>query len=346
MLLILVFVALLWGLGAALKTPVRARMIMIGLLVVGVLAVHVILPHGHPLREALGGTPNDLLLLAILAAIALTYRAILERVRKRAKRTESEREPVKTGSFSEAELHRYARHIVLREVGGAGQKALKEASVLVIGAGGLGSPALQYLAAAGVGTIGIVDDDVVDSANLHRQVIHKDADLGVPKVFSAQAEMVAQNPFVSVKPYNRRLDEATAQELFAEYDVVLDGTDNFVTRYLVNAAAVATKTPLVSGALTQWEGQISVFDPAQDAPCYACVFPKAPDPSLAPPCSEAGVIGPLPGVIGTMMALEAVKLITDAGQVLRGEMLIYDGLYGETRKVRLARRPDCAVCGV
>ena len=137
-----------------------------------------------------------------------------------------------------------------------------------------------------------------------------------------------------------------AEELYAEYDLILDGSDNFETRYLVNAAAVATKTPLVSGALTQWEGQISVFDPAQDAPCYACVFPKAPDPSLAPPCSEAGVIGPLPGVIGTMMALEAVKLITDAGQVLRGEMLIYDGLYGETRKVRLARRPDCAVCGV
>lgn len=345
MLLVLVLAGALWGLGVVLKTPMRARLIMIGLLVVGVLAVHVILPFGHPLREALGGTANDLLLLIILGATVLGYRAILGRVRSKAKAVEAERVTETGGPFSEAELHRYARHIVLREVGGAGQKALKDASVLVIGAGGLGSPALQYLAAAGVGTIGVVDDDVVDSANLHRQVIHKDASIGMPKVFSAQAEMEAQNPFVTVKPYHRRLDAASAKELFAEYDVVLDGADNFDTRYLVNAAAVATGTPLVSGALTQWEGQISVFDLAGDAPCYACVFPQAPDPSLAPPCSEAGVIGPLPGVIGTMMALEAVKLVTDAGQALRGEMLIYDGLYGETRKMKLARRADCAVCG-
>ena len=320
-----------------------AQMAIAGIGLAFVLAVQLTLPAGNPLKQATGGSLTNWLILAAVAALIFGYSAILKRLRTRAEPDVPKAAPA--DALSAAELERYARHIVLREVGGAGQKALKDASVLVIGAGGLGSPALQYLAAAGVGTIGVVDDDVVDSANLHRQVIHKDASIGMPKVFSAQAEMEAQNPFVTVKPYHRRLDAASAKELFAEYDVVLDGTDNFDTRYLVNAAAVATGTPLVSGALTQWEGQISVFDAARDAPCYACVFPQAPDPSLAPPCSEAGVIGPLPGVIGTMMALEAVKLVTDAGQALRGEMLIYDGLYGETRKMKLARRADCAVCG-
>jgi molybdopterin/thiamine biosynthesis adenylyltransferase len=190
----------------------------------------------------------------------------------------------------------------------------------------------------------VVDDDTVSSANLHRQVIHKDASIGMPKVFSAQAELEAQNPFLTVRPYNRRLDADTAEKLFADYDIVLDGSDNFETRYLVNAAAVATGTPLVSGALTQWEGQLSVFDPARDGPCYRCVFPEAPDPELAPACAEAGVIGPLPGVLGAMMALEAVKLVTGAGQPLRGQMMIYDGLYGETRRIAVKRRLDCPAC--
>lgn len=346
MLLVFGLAALLWGLGAMMRTPIQARLLMVGLLYVGVLMLHVILPAGHPLRLATGGSPAFWLILGGAVAVILTYREGLKRLRSRAKVKEAESAPPPAkGAFREAELNRYARHIVLREVGGAGQKAMKQSSVLVIGAGGLGSPVLQYLAAAGIGTIGVVDDDVVDSANLHRQVIHKDASLGMPKVFSAQAEMESQNPFVTVKPYRRRLDTATAQELFAEYDIVLDGTDNFETRYLVNAAAVATGTPLISGALTQWEGQLSVFDPGNDAPCYACVFATAPDPALAPACAEAGVIGPLPGIVGTMMALEAIKLITGAGKSLRGEMLIYDGLYGETRRITVKRRTGCEVCG-
>ncbi len=346
MVMVLVMAGALWGVGWMMKTPVQARLVMIGLLFVGVLTLHVVLPFGHPLREATGGSAGPWLVVAGAITLVFGYRKVLELLRSKAQIKEAQDAPAaKPGTFSEAELNRYARHIVLREIGGAGQKAMKNASVLVIGAGGLGSPALQYLAAAGVGTIGVVDDDVVDSANLQRQVIHKDARIDMPKVFSAQSEMEAQNPFITVKPYHRRLDAKTAAALFEEYDVVMDGTDNFNTRYLVNAAAVATGTPLISGALTQWEGQLSVFHPANDAPCYQCIFPQAPDPSLAPPCSEAGVIGPLPGVIGTMMALEAVKLITGAGQSLLGDMLIYDGLYGETRKIKLRRRADCATCG-
>ncbi|MEP4197014.1 MAG: molybdopterin-synthase adenylyltransferase MoeB [Aliishimia sp.] len=345
MLLVFGLAAFLWGIGVIMGTPIRARMIMVGVLYVAVLGVHVVLPDGHPLRVSTGGSAMFWLMLGAVGFGIAGYRNVLARLRRKAQSKEAARAPQsKQGTFSEAELNRYARHIVLREVGGAGQKAMKHAKVLVVGAGGLGSPALQYLAAAGVGTIGLVDDDVVDSANLQRQVIHKDERVGMPKVFSAQAEMEAQNPFVTVRPYNRRLDVDSAAQLFAEYDVILDGTDNFETRYLVNAAAINTGKPLISGALTQWEGQISVFDPARDAPCYRCIFPQAPDPSLAPPCSEAGVIGPLPGVIGTMMALEAVKLITKAGASLRGEMLIFDGLYGETRKIALKRRADCPDC--
>ena len=346
MLLVLGMAAVLWGLGMAMRTPVQARLLMIGLLFVGVIALHILLPAGHPLREATGGTAAPWVFIAVGVVAVLGYRAVLGRIRTQARDREKAADGARTeGPFSQAELNRYARHIVLREVGGAGQRALKDASVVIIGAGGLGSPVLQYLAGAGVGTIGVVDDDTVDSANLHRQVIHTDDRIGMPKVFSAQHAMEAQNPFVTVKPYRRRLDPDTARKLFEDYDLIIDGTDNFETRYLVNEAAVHTGKPLISGALTQWEGQVSVFSPADGAPCYRCVFPEAPDPALAPACAEAGVIGPLPGVVGSIMALEAVKLITKAGQVLRGEMLIYDGLYGETRKIAVTRRPNCPVCG-
>ncbi len=344
MLIVLGLAAGLWGLGWAMQAPIQARFLMIGVLYVAVLALHLFLPIGHPLAEATGGSRGEWLGTGLVIAGILAYRYGFRKLAQKAKERQAPQAP-KPGTFTEAELNRYARHIVLREIGGPGQKALKNASVLVIGAGGLGAPALQYLAAAGIGTIGVVDDDVVDSANLHRQVIHKDAAIGMPKVFSAQKEMQAQNPFVAIRPYHRRLDAKSARELFQDYDVILDGTDNFETRYLVNAAAVACGKPLVSGALTGWEGQLSVYHPAENAPCYRCIFPEAPDPSLAPPCSEAGVIGPLPGVIGTMMALEAIKLITGAGQALRGEMLIYDGLYGETRKITLKRRAGCETCG-
>ena len=346
MILVLGMAAALWGIGALMGAPRQARFLMIGLVYVAVLIVQVALPAGHPLRLATGESPALWLLIGGALVLVLVYRAGLARLRARAvAREAADAPPRKPGSFTETELNRYARHIVLREVGGPGQKALRDAKVLVIGAGGLGSPALLYLAAAGVGTIGVIDGDEVDNANLQRQVIHRDADIGTPKVFSAERAMRAINPFIEVRPYHRRLDAAIAPQLFADYDVILDGTDNFDTRYLVNRAAVSTRRPLVSGALAQWEGQISVFDPARGGPCYECVFPEAPAPGLAPSCAEAGVIGPLPGVIGSMMAVEAVKIITGAGQPLRGEMLIYDALWGETRKIALERRAGCPVCG-
>ena len=243
-----------------------------------------------------------------------------------------------------AELDRNARHIVLREIGGPGQKRLKEAKVLVIGAGGLGSPALQYLAATGVGTIGVIDDDVVENSNLQRQVIHTDDRIGMPKVFSVQIAMQAQSPFVEVRPYHRRLTADIAEELFGEYDLILDGTDDSDTRYLVNEVAVQLSKPLISAAISQWEGQISVFDPANDAPCYRCVFPEPVAAGLAPSCAEGGVLGPLPGVLGSMVAVEAVKLLAMTGETLRGRMLIYDALYSETRIISVKKRPSCPVC--
>lgn len=345
--LVLFLAVLLWGLGVLMGTPRSVRLNMIGLLLLGVVILQVILPMGHPVRMATGGSAAPWLILFGLVAIGFAYALVVKCLRKKAGTDDAKivDEPApKAGSFSASELDRYARHIVLREIGGQGQKKLKNAKVLVIGAGGLGAPALQYLAAAGVGTIGVVDDDIVENANLQRQVIHRDEDIGIPKVFSAQNAMLAQNPHVTVKPYHRRLEADIAEELFAEYDLVLDGTDNFDTRYLSNRAAVAAGIPLVSGALSQWEGQLSVFDPKHGTPCYQCIFPEAPADGLAPSCAAAGVIGPLPGVIGAMMAVEAVKLITGAGQPLRGEMMIYDALWGETRKIRLKQRDDCPVC--
>lgn len=342
--LVLAMAAALWGIGAVLKTPYGVRAGMIGLIWLAVVLLQLVLPDGHGLRQATGGSAAPWLILGGIAALVLVYRAGLKWAHRRAQ-PDPQADQKPKGTFSDTELNRYARHIVLREIGGAGQKKLKHAKVLVIGAGGLGSPALLYLAAAGVGTIGVIDDDEVDNSNLQRQVIHRDADIGIPKVFSAKSAMEAQNPFVSVRPYKRRLDPETAADLFADYDLVLDGTDNFTTRYLSNTTAVKLGKPLISGALSQWEGQVSVFDPATTGPCYQCVFPEAPVPGLAPSCAEAGVIGPLPGVVGAMMAVEAIKVITGAGAALRGEMLIYDALWGETRKIALKKRDDCPVCG-
>lgn len=347
MVLVLLIAAGIWFGGMVFDVPRRLRLTLLAILYVAVLGIQLAFPDLHPLRVMTGQSPAPWLLLGGFALIVAGYRAILKRLRLKAmpKIENAPDTAQKSAAFSETELNRYARHIVLREIGGAGQRALKDAKVLVVGAGGLGAPALQYLAAAGVGTIGVIDDDVVENANLQRQVIHKDAAIGMPKVFSAQAEMEAQNPFVTVRPYHRRLTEEIATELIADYDLVLDGTDNFETRYLVNAICVVEKTPLVSGALSQWEGQLSVFDPALNAPCYQCIFPQAPAAHLAPSCAEAGVIGPLPGVIGAMMAAEAIKLITGAGSPARGQMLIYDALFGESRTITLSRRKDCPVCG-
>ena len=342
MMLVFGLAATLWGLGAALRTPHQARFLMIGLLWVGVVSLHILLPVGHPLRDATGGSAAFWVVFAILAGVAFSYGKVVQFLKSTAERRNT---PVQKGPFSEAELDRYARHIMLREIGGPGQKALKDAKVLVVGAGGLGSPALLYLGAAGVGRLAVIDDDLVDNSNLQRQIIHRDKDIGRPKVQSAYDALRAQNPNIDVRSYTRRLTAEIAEELFAEYDLILDGSDNFETRYLVNAAAVATKTPFVSGALSQWEGQVSLFDPANGTPCYACVFPQPPAEGLAPSCAEAGVFSPLAGIVGSMMAAEAVKHLAGAGETLRGQLLIYDALYGETRRVKISKRADCPVCG-
>lgn len=247
-------------------------------------------------------------------------------------------------SFSEDEIERYARHIVLHEIGGPGQQKLKAARVLVIGAGGLGAPAIQYLAAAGVGTIGIVDDDVVSLSNLQRQVIHASDEIGEPKVASAARAVGRINPNVTVRRHQTRLNADNAPVIFEDYDLVLDGSDNFETRYLVNRCAADDGVPLVSAALGRWEGQLSVFHPVAGGPCYECIFPEAPAPGLVPPCSEAGVLGALAGVLGAMQAAEAVKWITGAGTCLIGRLLVYDALGMEFRTISLEARDDCPVC--
>jgi molybdopterin-synthase adenylyltransferase len=248
-------------------------------------------------------------------------------------------------NFGPDELARYARHIVLREVGGAGQQRLRAARAAVVGAGGLGSPALLYLAAAGVGRIAIIDDDVVDLSNLQRQVIHGTPALGRPKAESAAAALQALNPHLEVDTHVIRLTEENAQDVLAGADIALDGSDSFATRYLVNAACAAAGVPLVAAAMSQWEAQISLYEPAAGTPCYACVFPEPPAAGLAPSCAEAGIVGALPGVVGSMMALEAIKRIVGAGRTLAGRMLIYDALDAEVRTLRVAPRPGCAACG-
>ena len=242
------------------------------------------------------------------------------------------------------QLARYARHIVLHEIGGAGQQRLTAARVLVVGAGGLGSPALLYLAAAGVGTLGIVDDDAVALSNLQRQVIHDTAAVGTPKVASAAHAIGRLNPHVGVETHALRLDAAVAAGLVPRYDLVLDGSDNFATRYLVNAACVAAGKPLLSAAMSQWEGQIALFDPARGGPCYRCLFPEPPAPELTPTCAQAGIIGALPGVMGAMLALEAIKLVAAAGTPLRGLLLVYDALHADIRRLRTRADPGCPTC--
>lgn len=342
---------LIVGFGQVMGVPWRARFLMLGLLYVVVMAVHLLLPAGHALREALGGSEEPWIILGLLVAVGLIYREGLSRLRARAEDAGDARGDAGAevanpqGPFNDDELERYARHITLPEIGGVGQKRLKQAKVLVVGAGGLGAPILLYLGAAGVGRIGVIDPDMVDLSNLQRQVIHTDEGQGLPKVFSAQRAIAAINPFVEVRPYNRALTEDIAAELFADYDLILDGTDSYATRAMINRAAVATGTPVIAGAISAWEGQVTLYNPARGAPCMACVFPDAPDPSKVRTCSETGVIGALPGVIGSMMALEAVKEIAGAGEGLRGRMVIHDALHVETRVMKIGRRSGCAVCG-
>ncbi len=239
---------------------------------------------------------------------------------------------------------RYSRHIRLPEVGEEGQQKLLSSRVLLIGAGGLGSPAGLYLAAAGVGTLGIVDFDMVDSSNLQRQILHNVDRIGQLKVDSARETLTALNPDVKVEPYNVQLSADNVLDIMADYDVVVDGADNFPTRYLVNDASLHLRVPVVHGSIFRFEGQATVFSP-YTGPCYRCLFAEPPPPELAPSCAEAGVLGVLPGVIGSIQAMEAIKLLLGIGTSLAGRLLIYDALEEEFRTVRLRRNPGCPACG-
>ena len=343
---LLVIAGLFWAMGRGWLAALLAGLSWIGALAgLGL--------YGIPrVNERLGTDIRFWLILGSIVLAFQAYRLGLRALRARAVPA-ADRESAlpaaepgdSSGPFSGAEVQRYARHLFLREIGGPGQQRLKQARVLVVGAGGLGSPALLYLAGAGVGTIGVIDGDLVETSNLQRQVIHSEAWLGKPKVFSAEAAMRALNPWTEIRPYHRILDANVAETLITDYDLVLDGTDNFDTRYLVNRACAALKKPLITGAMTQWEGQLSLWDPARGGPCFECVFPERPAPGLVPSCAEAGVVAPLPGVIGAMMALEAVKQITLAGEGLMGRLMIHDALYAETRMIRVQKRKGCAGCG-
>ena len=246
--------------------------------------------------------------------------------------------------FTAEQQIRYSRHFLLPEVGEAGQAKLLDAKVLCIGAGGLGSPAAFYLAAAGVGTIGIADMDVVDLSNLQRQILHTNDRIGMPKTESARLTLQALNPDVKVIEFRERLSSENAFRLFEPFDVIVNGCDNFPTRYLANDASVMLHKPLVDGAIWQFEGQATVFHPPE-GPCYRCLFPEPPPPGSTPSCAEAGVLGVLPGIVGCVQALEAIKLILGTGRTLLGRMMHFDTLAGEVRILRLRRDPNCAVCG-
>lgn len=248
--------------------------------------------------------------------------------------------------FTEEQIHRYARHIILPEVGGEGQRKLLASRVLVVGAGGLGSPAALYLAAAGVGTIGLVDFDTVDITNLQRQILHRTADLGRPKTASGAETLRALDPSVEVVEIAQRLDASNAMPIVEDFDLVLDGSDNFPTRYLLNDACYLARRPLVSGAIFRFEGQLTVFDASVPrSPCYRCLFRTPPAPGTVPSCEQAGVFGVLAGTIGTLQATEAIKLVTGIGEPLVGELLLYDALQTRFTRVRVGRDDSCPLCG-
>lgn len=250
-------------------------------------------------------------------------------------------------SLTDDQLDRYARHIVLREVGGMGQQKLLQSKVLVIGAGGLGSPLILYLAAAGVGTIGVVDDDRVDLSNLQRQIAHGMDDIGRDKVQSAKQSVAAINPDVQIIPLAERLTRDNVETLFADYDLIADGSDNFETRFLINDACFFLKKPLVSAAMLQFEGQLSTYKAhlGGDHPCYRCIFPAPPPDDVARTCGEAGVLGALAGTMGSLQAVEVLKELLNIGESMSGKLLIYDALYTEFRKVKVKPDPACSLCG-
>src|ERR1700760_400486 len=248
------------------------------------------------------------------------------------------------GELSVDEVKRYSRHLIIPDVGMSGQKRLKNAKVLVVGAGGLGSPALLYLAAAGVGTLGIVDFDVVDESNLQRQIIHGGPDTGRPKAESARDSIRELNPYVEVVLHEERLDSDNALDIFRPYDLIVDGTDNFATRYLVNDACVLLGKPYVWGSISRFDGQASVFW-AEYGPCYRCLYPEPPPPGMVPSCAEGGVLGVLCASIGSIQVNEAIKLITGIGEALLGSLMVYDALEMTYRKIKVRKDPNCAVCG-
>jgi molybdopterin/thiamine biosynthesis adenylyltransferase/rhodanese-related sulfurtransferase len=247
-------------------------------------------------------------------------------------------------SLSIDEVRRYSRHLIIPDVGMTGQKRLKNAKVLCVGAGGLGSPALMYLAAAGVGTLGIVEFDTVDESNLQRQIIHGQSDIGRSKAESARDSVLEINPYVTVNLHEIRLDSSNVMDLFAQYDLIVDGTDNFATRYLVNDACVLLNKPYVWGSIYRFDGQASVFW-AEHGPCYRCLYPEPPPPGMVPSCAEGGVLGVLCASIGSIQVTEAIKLITGVGDTLLGRLMVYDALEMEYRQVRIRKDPNCAVCG-
>ncbi len=246
--------------------------------------------------------------------------------------------------LTEEQIERYSRHILSKEVGGKGQQKLLSSKVLLVGAGGLGSPAALYLAAAGVGTLGIIDFDRVALSDLQRQILHTGKDLKKPKVDSAREKLSAINPDIKVIAYNERLTSKNALEIIKEYDVIVDGSDNFPTRYLVNDACVLLRKPNVHGSVLRFDGQVTVFMPG-DGPCYRCLYPTPPPPGAVPSCAEAGVLGVLPGLIGSIQATEAIKILLNQGRSLKGRLLIYDALNLEFSEVSIKRNPNCPVCG-
>ncbi len=249
-------------------------------------------------------------------------------------------------TFTDDQLERYSRHILLPEVGGKGQKKIAQAKVFLVGAGGLGSPTALYLAAAGVGTLGIIDNDLVDLSNLQRQILHSIHTIGQPKVASAQKTVLAINPDVRVVPYQEKLTSENVIRLFSEYDIIVDGSDNFATRFLVNDAAYFLKKPVVSGSIFQFSGQLTVLKPSAGAyPCYRCLYPEPPPPGLVPSCQEAGVLGILAGTIGVLQATEVLKEILGIGNSLAGRLLIYDALALSFQTVKVPKMKDCALCG-
>ena len=288
-----------------------------------------------------GGTRS---LLAADALQALGYRQVVS-VAGGFAAWQQHRLPVRVPQLlSSEQKSRYGRHLKIPEIGEAGQLRLLQSRVLLIGAGGLGSPAAYYLAAAGVGTLGLVDDDVVDRSNLQRQILHTDARVGIKKVESARMTLSALNPLLLVHCHDLRLDAANAEQLLAGYDVVIDGSDNFGTRYLINDACVKLGIPNVHGAIFRFEGYVTVYSSRLRGPCYRCSFPKAPPPDLAPSCAEAGVLGVLPGVIGTLQAVEAIKLLLGIGRPLVGRVLSFDALQAEFVEHETEVDPACPVC--